>query len=117
MIQVIYSNLLVKYGFETELNSWYRDEYVKSVEENDCCKLLWNFEFQTNRFVKYNKPDIVVIEKQSNELIIIEGSTPGDMNLEENKKTKYSQLGTELLRQNELKSLKLISPRKNQHAS
>ena len=42
-------------------------------------------------------------------LIIIEGSTPGNMNLEENKKTKYSQLGTELLRQNELKSLKLIS--------
>ena len=34
------------------------------------------------------------------------------MNLEErteNKKTKYSQLGTELLRQNKLKSLKLIS--------
>ena len=53
-----------------------------------------------------------MIEKQSKELIIIEGSTPGDMNLEEgseNKKTKYSQLGTELLRQNELKSLKLIS--------
>ena len=70
------------------------------------------FEFQTNRFVKYNKPDIVVIEKQSKELIIIEGSTPGDMNLEqrtENKKTKYSHLGTELFRQNELKSLKLIS--------
>ena len=112
MMRVIYSNLLVKYGFETELNSWYRDEYVESVKENDCCKLFWNFEFQTNRFVKYNKPDIVVIEKQSKELIIIEGSTPGDMNLEErseNKKTKYSQLGTELLRQNELKSLKLIS--------
>ena len=53
-----------------------------------------------------------MIEKQSKELIIIEGSTPGEMNLEErfeNKKTKYSQLGTELLRQNELKSLKLIS--------
>ena len=46
------------------------------------------------------------------ELIIIEGSTPGDMNLEEkteNKKTKCSHLGIELLRQNELKSLKLIS--------
>ena len=104
MMRVIYSNLLVKYGFETELKSWYRDEYVESVKENDCCKLFWNFEFQTNRFV--------VIEKQSKELMIIEGSTPGDMNLEErseNKKTKYSQLGTELLRQNELKSLKLIS--------
>ena len=112
MMRVIYSNLLVKYGFETELKSWYRDEYVESVKENDCCKLFWNFEFQTNRFVKHNKPDIVVIEKQSKELIIIEGSTPGDMNLEErseNKKTKYSQLGTDLFRQNELKSLKLIS--------
>ena len=35
---------------------------------------------KTNRFVKYNKPDIVVIEKQNKELIIIEGSNPGDMN-------------------------------------
>ena len=53
-----------------------------------------------------------MIEKQSKELIIIEGSTSGDVNLEErteNKKTKYSHLGTELLRQNELKSLKLTS--------
>ena len=92
MMRVIYSNLLVKYGFETELNPWYRDEFVESVKENDFCKLFWNFEFQTNRFLKYNKPDIAVIEKQSKELIIIEGSTSGDMNLEEmaeNKKTKY----------------------------
>ena len=96
MMRVIYSNLLVKYGFETELNSWYRDEHVESVKKNDCCKLSWNFEFQTNRFVKYNKPDTVVIEKQSKELIIIEGTSPGYMNLEErseNKKTKYSQFG------------------------
>ena len=53
-----------------------------------------------------------MIEKQSKELIIIEGSTPGDMNVEErteNMETKYSYLGTELLRQNELKSIKLIS--------
>ena len=52
-----------------------------------------------------------MIEKQSKELIIIEGSTPGDILEErtENKETKYSHLGTELLRQNELKSLKLIS--------
>ena len=63
-----------------QLNPWYRDEYVESVKENDFSKLFWNFEFQTNRFVKCSKPDIVVIEKQSKELIIIEGSTPGDMN-------------------------------------
>ena len=53
-----------------------------------------------------------MIEKQNKELIIIEGSTPRDMNIEErteNKETKYSNLETELLRQNELKSLKLSS--------
>ena len=63
----------LRYGFETELKPWYRDEYVESVKGNDFCKLFWNYEFQTNRFVKYNKPDIAVIEKQSKELIIIEG--------------------------------------------
>ena len=51
-------------------------------------------------------------EKHSKELIIIERSTPRDMNLEErteNKEIKHSHLGTEALRQNELKSVKLIS--------
>ena len=56
MVRVIYSNLLVKYGFETELNPWYRDKHVKSVKENDFCKLFWNFEFQTQFSTSYPRP-------------------------------------------------------------
>ena len=111
MMRVIYSNLLVNYGFETELKPLCRYEYIESNRENDFRKLFWNSEFQTNRFVIYNKPDTVVIEKQSKELLIIEGSTPGDMNLERLKIRKQNTVtwGTELLRKNELKSVKLIS--------
>ena len=62
---------------------------------------------------KQSKYYIVVIKKQSKELIMIEGSTPGDMKLKEraeNKETEHSHLGTKLLRQNELKSLGITCP-------
>ena len=80
---VIYSKLLVMYGFETELKPWFRDDYVEKIKESQFCKLFWDFEFQTDSFVKYNKPDIVVMEKITKQILIIEGGIPGDMNLVE----------------------------------
>ena len=82
VMRVIYSKLLVMYGFETDLKPWFRDEYVEKIEENEFCKLFWDFEFQTDSFVKYNKPEIVVMEKITKQTLIIEGSIPGDMNQE-----------------------------------
>ena len=82
-MHVIYSKLLAMYRFKTELKPWFRDDYVEKIKENEFCKLFWDFEFQTDSFVKYNKPDIVVMEKITKQILIIEGSTPGDMNLVE----------------------------------
>ena len=53
-----------------------------------------------------------MIEKQSKELIIIEGSTPGEMNLEErSKKRKQNTVSWELncSDKKEMKSFKLVS--------
>ena len=57
--------------------------------------------------MKYNKPDTVVMEKITMQILIIEESTPGDMNLVErtaNKNKKYSQLGSELIKLNGTKT-------------
>ena len=111
VMPVIYSKLLVLYGFETELKPWFREDYVEKIMENQFCKLFWDFEFQTDSFVKYNKPDIVVMEKITKQILIIEGSTPGDMNLVERTATKYqkySQLGSELIKLNGMKNFKMI---------
>ena len=34
VMRVIYSKLLVMYGFKTELKPWFRDNYVEKIEEN-----------------------------------------------------------------------------------
>ena len=81
MMRVIYCYLLQKLGFIEELLEWYRSDYVEKFKENDTCKLYWDFAFDTERSVEYNRPDIVVILKETKEMIVIEGSTPGDMNL------------------------------------
>ena len=63
------------------------------------------------RSVEYNRPDIVVILKETKEMIIIEGSTPGDMNLTpktDDKCGKYFEIASELKALHDLKSFKLI---------
>ena len=82
MMPVIYCYLLQKLGFVEELVEWYRIDYVEKFKENDTCKLYWDFVFDTERSVECNRPDIVVILKETKEMIIkVKGSTPGDMNL------------------------------------
>ena len=78
MMRVIYCYLLQKLGFVEELVEWYRSDYVETFKENDTCKLYWDFAFDTERSVEYNRPDIAVILKKTKEMIIVEESTPGD---------------------------------------
>ena len=80
-MRVIYCYLLQKLEFLKELVEWYRSDYVEKFKKNDTCKLYWDFVFDTERLVEYNRKDIVVMLKETKEMIIIEGSTPGDMNL------------------------------------
>ena len=115
MMRVIYCYLLQKprqkLGFVEELVEWYRSVYVKMVEETYTCKLYWDFVFDMERSVEYNRPDIVVILEETKETIIIEGSTPGDMNLTprtDDKCGKYFELASELKALHDLKSFKLI---------
>ena len=110
MLRAVYCHLLQQLGFEEGLLPWYTEEYVEKVKENNKCTLFWDFQFETDRVVESTRPDIVVIMKECKELIIIEGSIPGDMNLSsraESKAGKYLGLATELKRLYGLKSIKL----------
>ena len=110
MMRVIYCCFLKKLEFVEELVEWYRSDYVEKFEENDICKLYWDFVFDMERLVEYNRPDIVVILKEMKEMITIEGSTPGDMNLTprtNDKCRKCFELASELKALHDLKSFKL----------
>ena len=104
MMRVIYCYLLQKLGFVEKLVEWYRSDYVEKFKETDTCKLYWDFAFDTER------SDIVVILEETKEMIIIEGSTPGDMNLTprtDDKCGKYFELASQLKALHDLKSFKL----------
>ena len=69
--------------------------------------LYWDSVFDMERSVEYNRPDTVVILKEMEDIIIIEGSTSGDMNLiprTDDKCGKYIELASELKALHGLKS-------------
>ena len=69
--------LLNEYDFINQKIPWYQHQ-PRAVEENERVKLLWNFRIQTDHRLKHIKPDIVVINKLSNEANIIDVAIPND---------------------------------------
>ena len=67
--QVLHWELCKKYGVECN-NKWY-EHSLKSVEENEEVKLLWDL----------TKPDIVIQKKKPNETIIVDIAFPRDSNV------------------------------------
>ena len=72
------------------------------VQENERCKLLWDFIKQTDKVLEHRRPDIVVIDKEKKECIIIDLAVPEDQNItakEQGKITKYHDLRIEVEKQ------------------
>ena len=53
-----------KYGIEVK-DKWYQHE-PGSVIENDKCKILWDFTVQTDHIIQARRPDMIVIDKETN---------------------------------------------------
>ena len=74
---------------------------VESVNENDIVKILWNVCIQVDRQIEHRKPDILVIEKNTNKCMIIDVTCPVDNNLilkRNEKLDNYSELRLEIAR-------------------
>ena len=54
---------------------------VESVIENDIVKILWDACIQVDRQIEHRRPDIVVMEKNTNKCLIIDVTRPVDNNL------------------------------------
>ena len=99
MLKVIYYYLLFKHGFTEKWHAWYENNIIEPVKSNTVCSIYWDYPFQTNNTIKFNKPDITVIYKEQDEINLIEGSVPWDENLaikEIEKRNKYRPLSIEL---------------------
>ena len=69
--------------------------------ENNSVKILWDFNIFVDHVISARQPDIVVIDKVSSVVTLIDASIPADKHLtvkEEEKLSKYQDLRIELER-------------------
>ena len=71
----------------------------ESVVENEQFKVLWDFTIQTDIEIHARRPDIVIVDKNSNETIVLDIAIPVDVNIrnkEQEKIVKYQDLAREI---------------------
>ena len=49
------------------VNSKWYEHQAQPVIENDACKILWDFNVQTDHFITARRPDIIFIDKEHHE--------------------------------------------------
>ena len=79
--------------------------------DNEKCKLLWDFSIQTNKKLDHNRPDIVLVDKQSKSFLIIDVACPNDWRVEskqEEKVNKYLDLAFEIKKLWKMKRVKVV---------
>lgn len=54
---------------------WYEHQPEKAVE-NESFKILWDMSIQCDHIIAARKPDIVVVEKENNKVIIVDIASP-----------------------------------------
>jgi len=82
------------YSFQTNGKSWCTHK-PPPVLETSAAKILWDFGLTTHQKHASNRPDIVLFDYQSHEILFIEISCPADTNVstkEDEKLNKYHPL-------------------------
>ena len=79
---------------------WYEHTPAEAVE-NDEVELYWDLTMQTDMTVAHNRPDIILIQKETQKWTIIDIAVPSDFNVvgtEDWKVEKYQYLAFEVKR-------------------
>lgn len=98
LAKYVHTLLLRKYGFIETLANWFEHQ-PKCVEENDNAKILWDFSIQTDHEVRNNRPDIVVVDKSTQKVALVDIAVPNDSNIADKrveKLRKYTDLANEV---------------------
>ena len=85
------------YGIEVK-GKWYEHD-AAPVAENDRCKILWDFNIQTDHVIQARRPDMIVINKKENTAQVIDFAIPHDSRVDSKeieKIEKYQDLVREL---------------------
>ena len=77
---------------------WY-NHVPQPVIENEMCKILWDFNVQTDHVIEARRPDMIVIDKTTRKCVIVDFAVPFDSRVsakEQEKILKYQDLAREL---------------------
>lgn len=82
VVETVFSNICATYRLEVPNSQW---DTAPKVVENNRAKILWDFEFQTEKQLPKNQPDRVVVHKEQNTRAehhsVIDVAVPGDSNI------------------------------------
>ena len=85
------------YGIEVK-DKWCEHD-TAPVTENERCKILWDFNIQTDHIIQARRPDMIVINKKDNAAQVIDFAVPHDSRVDSKeieKIEKYQDLVREL---------------------
>ena len=88
-----------KYGIECT-DKWY-DHQPLAVTENREVRITWDMTVYTDRKLNHNRPDITLVQKDTQEWTLIDIAVPADQNIintEEKKVDRYQDLAFEIKR-------------------
>ena len=74
--RLVHWKLCCKYGIDRS-EKWYEHQ-PERVVENESFKILWDMSIQCDHIIATRKPDIVVVEKENNKVIIVDIASPWD---------------------------------------
>ena len=105
----IHWELAKKHNIE-HAEKWY-DHIPAAVAETDTIQLKWDSTIYTNNRLAHNRPDITLIDKESNEWTLIDIAVPFDQNIvktEDEKVERYQDLAFEIKREHRNAKVEVI---------
>ena len=88
------------YNIKVEAQHWYQHK-PEWIVENELATILWDSLVIIDRDILWNKPDLIVQEKQTNRCVSIDVAIPSDYNIQKKtteKMSKYTDLQIECQR-------------------
>ena len=76
ILQVNPLDACCKYDLSSS-EKWY-DHQPDGVVENERCQILWDMNIQCDHVIEARRPDIVVVDRESNKVIIVNIASPWD---------------------------------------
>ena len=97
--QALHWSLCRKYELQSK-DKWY-EHIPEKILENEKAKLMWDYDIQTDRVIQARRPDLILVDKKTNTVSLIDVAVPWDTRVDakvREKLDKYQDLKLELRR-------------------